>query len=184
MIRDIMKQMLPIQKGGFHKMLVQITDEKLEGQNRHFMKLIDLMRQHPNLPVVPMVDSEVVQDDICGFWSASFNADPYISKICVNNETERLVFWDDKTDLSDTFEECGFGYDECGITDVRDEESKRIMERKISEFKWLLCIIAPIGIPEPFIPGNGPEYEKPTSSELFENLRKRVQKYREATERA
>ena len=45
-------------------------------------------------------------------------------------------------------------------------------------------VILPIGIPEPFIPGNGPEYRKPTRSELIENLRKRVQKYREATERA
>ena len=166
-------------------MLKPVTEEELRRYNDGIKKLVDLMQQHPNLPVVPMVDAEVVQDDICGFWSASFGEDPYISKICVNNETEQLVFWDEKTDLSDTFEECGFDYDECGITDdMGDEESKWIMEKKISEFKWLLCIIAPIGIPEPFIPGNGPEYRKPTRSELIENLRKRVQKYREATERA
>ena len=165
-------------------MLVQMTDEKLERQNRAFKKLIGLMQAHPNLPVVPMVDAEVVQDDICGSWSASFGGDPYISKIRVNKDTERLVFWDDKTDLCQTFEECGFDYDECGISDVTDEEAKRVMEKKISELNWLLCIIAPIGVPEPFIPGNGKEYEKPTNSELFENLRKRVQKYREATERA
>ena len=103
----------------------------------------------------------------------------------MNKDTERLVFWDDRTDISDTFEGCGFDYDECGIMDdMTDEESDRIMEQKISELNWLLCIIAPIGIPEPFIPGNVPEYRKPTNSELFENLRKRVQKYREATERA
>lgn len=172
-------------KGDFTTMLVQMTDEKLERQNRAFKKLIGLMQAHPNLPVVPMVDAEVVQDDICGSWSASFGGDPYISKIRVNKDTERLVFWDDRTDISDTFEGCGFDYDECGIMDdMTDEESDRIMEQKISELNWLLCIIAPIGIPEPFIPGNVPEYRKPTNSELFENLRKRVQKYREATERA
>ena len=40
---------------------------------------------------------------------------------------------------------------------MSDEEVNRIMEQKISELNWLLCIIAPIGVPEPFIPGNGKE---------------------------
>lgn len=38
-------------------MLVQMDDKKLEKQNRYVMKLIDLMREHPNLPVMAMVDS-------------------------------------------------------------------------------------------------------------------------------
>lgn len=164
-------------------MLVQMDDKKLEKQNRYVMKLIDLMREHPNLPVMAMVDSEVVQDDCCAWWDASFTGEPHLSKLCVNNYSERLVCWDDDTDLNETFENCGFDYDDCGITDdMSDEEVNRIMEQKISEFDWLLCIIAPIGIPDPIIPGNGEIY-RPTKHEQFENLRERVKKYREAAER-
>ena len=155
-------------------MIMPVTEEQLESCNGGIRKLTELMQQHPNLPVIPMVDSEVIQSDEYGSWSASFGGDPYISKICVNNETERLVFWDDKTDLCQTFEECGFDYDECGISDVTDEEAKRVMEKKISELNWLLCIIAPIGVPEPFIPSSkSPEPE----GTFFERLQERVRKY-------
>lgn len=36
--------------------------------NENVQKLLELIKEHPDLPIVPMVDSEVVADDYCSYW--------------------------------------------------------------------------------------------------------------------
>lgn len=38
----------------------------------HTEKFVKLVQEHPDLPVIPMVDSEIVADDSYGRWTASF----------------------------------------------------------------------------------------------------------------
>jgi len=156
----------------------KISYADLRSCNEGIAKLFDIMQKHPNLPVIPMVDSEIIQDDCFQFWSAKFGSSPHISKICAHDE--RLVIWDEYTPIQDTFEDLGYDYDECGIKDgMSEEEARRIMEEKISEHTWLLCIVAPITIPDPIFPeSRSPEPEGTT----WERLQERIKKY-EATKR-
>lgn len=59
-------------------MIMPVTEEQLESCNGGIRKLTELMQQHPNLPVIPMVDSEVMEDEGYARWSAKFGASPYI----------------------------------------------------------------------------------------------------------
>lgn len=36
--------------------------------NENVKKLLELIEENPDLPIVPMVDSEVVADDCCTYW--------------------------------------------------------------------------------------------------------------------
>lgn len=154
-------------------MLKPVTEEELTRYNDGIKKLVELMQQHPNLPVIPMVDSEVMQDEGYAWWSAKFGASPYISKICANYE--RLVCWDENTEIESTFEELDLDYEECGITDdMTYEETHKIMERELNKFDWLLCIVIPVDIPDPIVPEV--KHEQPVGT-MFERLQERVRKY-------
>ena len=43
-----------------------------EIQKENIGKLLDLIKQNPELPILPMVDSEIVADDYCAYWAASW----------------------------------------------------------------------------------------------------------------
>lgn len=71
----------------------------LEGKNLATARLLQMIRENPDLPVVPMVNEEVVADDTHSWWLASFgmcSIDSYYS------DDERV--WlkaDDEDDLLD-----------------------------------------------------------------------------------
>ena len=71
----------------------------LEGKNLMTARLLQMIRENPDLPVVPMVNEEVVADDTHSWWLASFgmcSIDSYYS------DDERV--WlkaDDEDDLLD-----------------------------------------------------------------------------------
>ena len=43
-----------------------------EEEKRNREELFRLMKEHPDLPVVPMVDSEIVADDCYTYWMGSW----------------------------------------------------------------------------------------------------------------
>lgn len=59
-----------------------------ERQNRE--ELFKLMQEHPDLPVVPMVDEEVVADDSCSWWMGSWGR----SQIQRYISTEERIYFD------------------------------------------------------------------------------------------
>lgn len=63
---------------------------KNDKENRE--KLLQLIRENPDLPIVPMVDSEVVADDFCAYWMGSWGS----ARIDQFLDTgERIFFSDD-----------------------------------------------------------------------------------------
>lgn len=63
--------------------------------NKNFKDILELIRENPNLPVIPMVSADCVQGDHFNYWKASFgtaNIETYLIK------GERIYFYDDDFD--------------------------------------------------------------------------------------
>lgn len=63
--------------------------------NSNVEKLIQLIKENPELPVIPMVETEVVPDDCYSWWLAAFGkaevSDFYVSDEKVYTDREELV---------------------------------------------------------------------------------------------
>jgi len=112
-------------------------------KNKELLKLIE---ENPDLPIVPMVDAEVIGDD-SGYWLGSWQG-AYISKYILH-EHYGVVFYDEKDlDIVDIFEKF-FDYEERGIDEeMPDSEALQIMKRIIDTLNWTRAIIVNIGLPE------------------------------------
>ena len=53
-------------------------------------ELFQLMKENPDLPVVPMVDGEIAGDD-CGYWMASWGA-ARVDEYLICERAERVAF--------------------------------------------------------------------------------------------
>lgn len=99
-------------------------------------KLLALMKAHPNLPIVPMVDSDIVCDD-CGWWLGSWG-NCEVSKYY--NGRERIYFYDDE-DIENVVTEV-YGWE--WYENASDEEA----EAKYNEVAWVDCIVVYIKLPD------------------------------------
>ena len=99
-------------------------------------QLLQLIRDNPDLPVVPMVDSEIVADDCyqtwIGKWGRSKVTDYYSGR-------EYIHFKDD--DIENVLRDldgCKYCCDSQGrdIYDLSDDEWKRLYE----SLPWVRCI--------------------------------------------
>jgi hypothetical protein len=79
----------------------------IEEQNR--AELFNLMREYPNLPVVPMVDSEIISDDYCSRYKGVLGA-AYIAEYLIGDK--QIYFYDDEDEeqISEVLT-AFFGYD-------------------------------------------------------------------------
>lgn len=105
--------------------------------------VLGLMQEYPDLPVIPMVDSEIVGDD-CGYWVGKWGR-------CEINEyytgEERVHFRnDDPEDILNDMRDCHYGCDKIGrdIYSLSDEEWAEI----IDSLPWVKCIVVYIELPE------------------------------------
>ena len=105
--------------------------------NPKLAQLLELMKENPHLPIVPMVDSEVVGDDTWGYWMGSWSTsslDKYY------HGEERIYFYDEK-DTEDLLVEVK-GWD---WYDVASEEECLEVYRSLP---WVKCIVVYISTPE------------------------------------
>ena len=108
--------------------------------NKNLEKLIELSKENPELPIIPMVDSEVVFDDSCGYWLASFGG-------C---EVGEYYVTDDKvyTDRDDFMEDyIEWNCDDPGFVELDDNEVEALAE-KVAEESFTPAIIVYINTPE------------------------------------
>ena len=98
-------------------------------------EIIKLIEENPDLPIIPMVDSEVVADD-SGYWVGKWGR-------CEVTEyysgREYIHFRDDdKEDALNDMVGCKYGYDSHGrdIYDLTDEEWDALYE----SLHWVKCI--------------------------------------------
>lgn len=64
----------------------------MDYQTQKIKELLALIEQNPTLPVVPMVESEIVCDDSCARWKGSWGAAEVTKYICGE---EHIFFFDD-----------------------------------------------------------------------------------------
>lgn len=64
-----------------------------EKERKNREELFKLMQKNPDLPVVPMVDSEIVADD-CGYWLGSWGS-AEVDEYFISERAERVFFKSD-----------------------------------------------------------------------------------------
>ncbi len=99
-------------------------------------KIIKLIEENPDLPVVPMVDSEVVADD-GGYWQGKWGRCEVTEYY---NGREYIHFRDDdEEDVLNDMVGCKYGCDPLGkdIYDLTDEEWDALYK----SIPWVKCIV-------------------------------------------
>lgn len=115
----------------------------IEKQKENLDKLFQLIKENPELPIVPMVDSEIVADDCCSWWMGSWGK-AEIDKYLITDEHIYLHSLDDEyilenSDIAGKF----ISHEEC--MSMSDEELKQAFEN----LPWIEAIIVNIDLPEP-----------------------------------
>lgn len=100
-------------------------------------KFIKLVQENPELPVVPMVDYEVVAED-CGYWLGNFGFCEVGEYTCYNDR-----FYDDK----DSFIEDYYNdtYDDGRYDGLTDKEIDKLIAEETADW-WTKAIIVYIGV--------------------------------------
>lgn len=105
------------------------------GGRRMKPEIIKLIEENPDLPVVPMVDSEVVADDY-GYWQGKWGkcevTEYYNGRAYIHFRD------DDEEDVLKDMRECKYGHDKDGrdIYDLSDDEWKKLYD----SIPWTKCI--------------------------------------------
>jgi len=117
-----------------------------ESMNENIKALIQLIDEHPDLPVIPMVGQDIVAD-CTGEWIANFGK-AEVKKMCIYGE--KVVFREEKNAIK-TVEALELE----GLTEGRArEESLEKLNGYLDELEWLEVIIVHIETPTVKIPDN------------------------------
>lgn len=102
--------------------------------------LIKLIKENPDLEIVPMVDTEVVGDCDHAWWVAKFGK-ASIKEIWACDQRERVfIREEDEDELVD--EEYDLLYD----ADISDEEAFELAEKKVAAYDWKKVIAVNIHV--------------------------------------
>lgn len=115
-----------------------MTSEK-ERKNRE--KLFELLRENPDLPVVAMVDSEIVADDGYSRWMGSWGS-CYIGEYIIGEEHLHFREEDDFEEIEEALTDGAVTCEEFEI--MSGEEAKGAYD----SLPWIKAIIVDIDLPE------------------------------------
>lgn len=114
-----------------------MSKQKTSVTNTKLAQLLDLMKENPHLPVVPMIESEVVADDTYGTWMGSW----YNSSLDKYYKGEERIYFYDECDMEDLLVETkGWDWMETS-SEAEDLEAYRSLP-------WVKCIVVYITTPE------------------------------------
>jgi hypothetical protein len=108
-----------------------------EKENRE--ELFRLMQENPELPIVPMVDYEIVADD-SGRWLGSWGSS-YIGEYLIGEEQVHFREDDDPSEVDKVLSE---RYGDDYYTDMTDEQEAEAY----AGLPWIKAIIVNIDLPE------------------------------------
>lgn len=112
--------------------------ERVEG-------LLQLIQENPDLPIVPMVDYEIIASDDYTYWTGSWGK-AAIDEVYI--DSERIYFKSTDEDLlADQF------YDEIWdnvdqYKDLSEHEIGVLAERRVEELNWKKAIVVYITLPD------------------------------------
>lgn len=99
--------------------------------NTNIKKLIKLINTYPQLPVIPMVDCEIVADDDCKRWMGSIG-DAKIGDFCIWNDK---VYTDKEKLIQDIIDE------EYLFSEGSDEEIMKAAKNDADEIMFKAIIL-------------------------------------------
>lgn len=105
--------------------------------NEKTVKLLQLIKENPELPIVPMVNYKGCSED-CGYWTGKFG-DVNVEEYAVYNE--RL--YTDKDELKEQY--CNDNED--FFEGLSDKETEKLLEKKTGHW-WIKAIIVYIELPD------------------------------------
>jgi hypothetical protein len=112
----------------------------IEIQQENVEVLLKLIKDNPDLPIIPMVATEIVADDCCGYWGGSWGK-AEIDSYCIHNE--RFIY------LSDGVEEIYSElYHHIYPNELTEEEDMKYMTDKVMELDWIKAIFVKIELPD------------------------------------
>ena len=102
--------------------------------------LVELTQKHPGIPIVPMVDGEVVSEEGSIRWMGSFGSS-YLAKVYIGKD--RVYFFDDTCheDIDECLRDSGLFWETCDLS----EEDALTYYRNLS---WKSVIAVNIDMPE------------------------------------
>lgn len=121
---------------------MRYINNAINGTQKKLSDLFVLIKSNPELPVIPCVDSEIVDDSGYNFWLGSWgnaHIDTFLS-----TQEYGMVYKDDIVDVFEKF----FEYDECGLTnDMPDDEVEKVMREYVDTLPWQTAILVNIDLP-------------------------------------
>lgn len=111
-----------------------------KSENGYRDELFKLMRENPDLPIVPMVDSEIVCDDGYNRWLGAWGCS-YIGEYLVTDECVHFRDEDDPSEVDKVLSE-KYGYDY--YVDMTDEQEAEAY----ASLPWIKAIIVNIDLRE------------------------------------
>lgn len=106
----------------------------LEKQKQNVNALLQLIKENPELPIIPMVATECVFDDSYGYWMAEWSKAKVTKYWCSD---ERIYQYDDFDELVDDWIDNNYeDYD-----DISEEKVTTIAEKTINSYEWTDAIV-------------------------------------------
>ena len=105
-------------------------------QKGHIDSLLELIKKNPELPILPMVNTECVcGDDFC-YWTAEWGS-AEVTKYWVSEE--RIYQYDDFNELVENWidDNC----DDEKFKDLSDQELEFLAEKTVNDYEWVDAII-------------------------------------------
>ena len=109
-------------------------------KNLNSEEFIRLVAENPTLPIMPMVDTECVQDEGHGWWAAVMGT-PKIDEYYVEDERIYLKLYDVE-ELVGKFIDSNF--DEEPYKSMTEEELEIVAEEVVANYEWTKAIMLPI----------------------------------------
>lgn len=116
-----------------------MTTQHIEKQQERFQKLLQLIKENPNLRIVPMVESEIVADDYYAYWIGNWG-EAKIDEIYCSGDNERIyIRSEDEESLIDEV----FNRIEAIETNkyLSDDELYKKAEKEVESYNWEKVIV-------------------------------------------
>ncbi len=107
-------------------------------QKENLNSLFELIKQNPDLPIIPMVNYEIVADDCSVYWMASWGK-ARIDSYCIKDERVWYLS-DDRDEIFEHFFEMPI--------DLSAEQEERFVEESVSSLPWTKAIMVKIELPD------------------------------------